>query len=212
MNKEARTRWNRRYADAQVWPTEPNARFAHTVAGLPAGKAVDLGCGEGRHALWLARQGWQVDAVDFSQVAVDRGQKQADDEGLLVNWIVADVGALPLQPRSYDLVALVFLHTSPDEREGWLETAANAVSAGGHFFYLGHDPANITAGAGGPRDPTLLPTVADVVTALDGFEIVSAEVVRREASSETGHGADSGVALDGFVFARRKEVWRSIEP
>jgi hypothetical protein len=78
----------------------------------------------------------------------------------------------------------------------------DAVAPGGTFFYLGHDPANIEFGVGGPQDPDLLPSVNAIVSALPGFEIVTATVYERPVEADPGHGRDqSGLALDTFVRA-----------
>jgi SAM-dependent methyltransferase len=65
--------WDARYAGKNlVWEAEPNRWVVEVCAGLPPGRALDLACGEGRNALWLARQGWRVTGVDFSRVALER--------------------------------------------------------------------------------------------------------------------------------------------
>jgi 2-polyprenyl-3-methyl-5-hydroxy-6-metoxy-1,4-benzoquinol methylase len=68
----AREDWNARYAASELlWTAEPNRLFAAEIAGLEPGRALDLACGEGRNAVWLAEQGWRVTAVDFSDVALE---------------------------------------------------------------------------------------------------------------------------------------------
>lgn len=71
--------WDRRYADCElVWSADPNQFFAAELADLPAGRALELGTGEGRNAMWLANQGWEVTAVDFSAVAIDKARAIAE--------------------------------------------------------------------------------------------------------------------------------------
>ena len=84
--------WDRRYADRErLWPAEPNLAVGEIVRPLTPGRALDLGAGEGRHAIWLAQHGWQVTAVDFSAVGIARALALAD--AVAVEWIVDDVRA-----------------------------------------------------------------------------------------------------------------------
>ncbi|MDQ3421899.1 MAG: methyltransferase domain-containing protein, partial [Actinomycetota bacterium] len=102
--------WDRRYADTdRLWSAEPNATVEEIVGQLPPGRALDLGAGEGRHAVWLAQRGWRVTAVDFSEVGIERGRAHA--RGAAVDWVVHDVRRWrPPTASSYDLVLLAYLH------------------------------------------------------------------------------------------------------
>ncbi|MFT5444906.1 MAG: SAM-dependent methyltransferase [Gammaproteobacteria bacterium] len=208
MNKHI-DKWNARYAGKQrVWSAEPNASVAAELQDLPAGKALDLGCGEGRNAIWLARAGWQVTAIDFSAVAIGKARTLAAHYGVDVDWAVSDVCDYPMPDGGFDLVLMSFLHTDSAERARWLDRAGNAVAPGGVFFYVGHDRSNIEHGHGGPQMPEVLLTAQDICARLDGFEIEKATVVEREVRSEPGHGAaDVGArekALDTLVRAVKR--------
>lgn len=200
-NKQAR--WNERYAAKElVWSAGPNELLASECAGLPPGRALDVACGEGRNGLWLAERGWDVTAVDFSEVAIDKGRQIAERRGLTLDWRIADVSSDPLPEHAYDLVAILYLHTDPLERARWLRRLVCAVAPGGTFFYLGHDPENIKHGLGGPQNPDLLPSVDEICEALSGFRIERAEVYHRAVAADPGHGREtSGTALDTFVRA-----------
>ena len=88
----ARDDWNARYAQKELlWTAAPNRRFAEEVAGLAPGRALDLACGEGRNAVWLAERGWEVIGVDFSDVALAKATELAANRGVEVDWVVADV-------------------------------------------------------------------------------------------------------------------------
>ncbi len=207
MDKK-RARWNERYAASDlVWSAGPNALLARECKGLPPGRALDAACGEGRNGLWLAEQGWQVTAVDFSEVAIDKGRQIARRRGLTLDWQVADVSSDPLGVQAWDLVVILYLHTDPLERARWLPRLVQAVAPGGTFFYLGHDPENIQHGLGGPQDPDLLPAAAEICAALDGFRIERAEIHERSVAADPGHDREtqgretSDTALDTFVRA-----------
>src|SRR3954471_21444334 len=106
--------WDERYAGTDlVWSAEPNRFVAEEVADLRPGRAVDLGAGEGRNALHLARLGWDVTAVDFSQVALDKGRAVAGDPP--VTWVCPDATPWP-PPEPVDLVVEAYLHVEPAAR------------------------------------------------------------------------------------------------
>src|SRR6476646_8725770 len=88
----AREDWNARYAQKElVWSAEPNRLFAAEVGGLPPGRALDLACGEGRNAVWLAGRGWRVTGVDFSGVALAKARRLADRAGVALDLVQADL-------------------------------------------------------------------------------------------------------------------------
>src|SRR4051794_4427953 len=98
------TDWDERYATAeQIWSGDPNGALVAEVSGLAPGTALDVGCGEGADAVWLARQGWQVTALDVSQVALERAERHARDAGVSVTWIRS--GLVDAQLGTFDLVS-----------------------------------------------------------------------------------------------------------
>ena len=152
----------------------------------------------------LRDQGWQVDAIDFSEVGIDKGRQIAEARNISVNWLVDDVTSYQFPEAYYDLVAILYLHTSAEERKVWLNSLIESVKPGGSFLYIAHDPSNITHGVGGPQDASLLPSVEELRSLLVGFEFKRAEVFERTVDSDPGHGGSgSGVALDTLVWAVR---------
>ncbi|MGH3502301.1 MAG: class I SAM-dependent methyltransferase, partial [Nocardioidaceae bacterium] len=141
------TDWDERYRSVDlVWGAEPNQFVREQCQRLPVGVAVDLACGEGRNALWLARQGWKVTGVDYSSVAVDRARQLTAHEppmvGLRLDWRVEDITMAPLEPSSVDLALLSYVHLSPEAATALLSSAAGAVRPGGHLLIVGHDLRN----------------------------------------------------------------------
>ena len=202
---DKRDHWNARYKDKALrWSAGPNELFAAIAQELAPGTALDVASGEGRTALWLAEQGWRVDAIDFSDVGIDKGRKMAAQRDVSVNWIVGDVSDYPFQRMHYDVVAVIYLHTSEIERAAWLPRVIQAVRPGGSFIYIAHDPSNIEKGVGGPQDLALLPSIEALEPFLDGFEFRRAEVYERAVDGDPGHGgALTGVALDTLIWAVR---------
>jgi SAM-dependent methyltransferase len=160
--------WDERYrAFESVWGAEPNRWVAEELAELPPGVAVDLACGEGRNALWLAGRGWRVYAVDFSSVAVTKGaelERRMRGENV-VSWVTADVTTYE-PPEPLDLALICYLQLPAAERREAVRAAAAYLAPGGTLFVVGHDSRNLADGTGGPQDPAVLFTADDVVADL----------------------------------------------
>lgn len=206
------TAWDERYAQGRVWSVEPNRFFAEIVGtlGVEPGTAVDLGCGEGRNAVWLAQQGWDVTAVDFSSVGIERGRAGAEALGLDVTWVVADLETHDLGQGAFDLVAVIYVHWPSERTEPFLRRAAAAVAPGGHLVIVGHDRTNIEHGHGGPQDPDVLSTPDELRSVAEGagLDVRRAETVLRPVTLEPGHGAaadqaETVDAIDHVLVARR---------
>ncbi len=205
MNSAKRDSWNQRYAGSDlIWSAGPNVLFSEQVGDLQTGKALDVACGEGRNAIWLAENGWQATGVDFSEVGIEKANTISAKRSVAVTWLVMDVCELELPAASFDLIAVLYLHTSPEERAIWFPRLVELLAPGGTIIYIGHDPANITAGTGGPQDKSLLPDAQECCRYLAGLEIQAAQVIERSVASDPGHGDKhvSGIALDCLVRAR----------
>ncbi|UQX86822.1 class I SAM-dependent methyltransferase [Jatrophihabitans telluris] len=196
--------WDERYAAAElVWSGGPNQFVATELADLAPGRALDLGAGEGRNALWLAQAGWAVTVVDFSRVALDKGRRRAEGvlghaAGLLA-WHHADLLDYQPEPAAFDLALICYLQVAPEPRRRILHRAAEALAQGGTLLVIGHDSTNLTDGVGGPQDAAVLYSPDDVVTdlALTG---VSLRVERAERVQRMVDGADRP-AIDVLVRA-----------
>jgi SAM-dependent methyltransferase len=133
--------WDARYGESErIWSGEPNAVLVRETAALTPGRALDLGCGEGADAVWLARRGWHVTAADVSRVALERAAGHAERAGVAdrVDWQWHDL-AHSFPAGTFDLVSAHFLHSLVDlPREDILRTAAAAVAPGGVLLIVGH--------------------------------------------------------------------------
>ena len=196
----AREDWNARYAQQELlWTAQPNRLFAAEVESIEPGRALDVACGEGRNAVWLAERGWHVTGIDFSDVALGKAVELARARGVEVEWVAADVLVHEPPPGAFDLVAVLYLQLPHAELARALRCAARAVAPGGALIVLGHDTRNLTDGYGGPRDASVLFTPADVVASLDDLVVERAETVERTVTLDDG----DAVALDAFVRAAR---------
>ena len=133
--------WDERYADMeQLWSGQPNATLMTEAQGLPAGRALDVGCGEGADALWLAEHGWNVTALDVSRVALDRAADQADVRGVAVNWLHAGLIEAALPPASFDLVSAQYPALLRTDENAAERALLAAVAPKGVLLFV-HHPA-----------------------------------------------------------------------
>jgi SAM-dependent methyltransferase len=189
-----RDQWNERYAaQALLWDVDPDPFLSGELGGAVPGRALDLGAGEGRTALWLAERGWQVTAVDFSDVALDRGRRRVEEAEApgTVEWVCADLTTYEPPAGPFDLVLLLFVHLPAPQRRRLLQLAAAALASAGVILVVGYDSTHATEGQGGPRDPAILFGPEDIVADLPGLRIERAERLR------------VGDAVDAIVRATR---------
>ena len=203
MDREA---WNQRYADAElVWSAEANRFLVEAVTALPPGRALALGAGEGRNAIWLAERGCHVTAVDFSDIGLQKARRLAEARGVEVDWIEANLRGYQPERAAFDLGVLVYIHLPGEERRALVRRAADAVAAGGTLLVLGHDRSNLEEGYGGPQDPTILFSPEDITDDLAGIEelrVVRADRVMRPVMTDDGERN----AIDALVRAERRSA------
>lgn len=181
--------WDERYAASElVWSRGPNQFIEAECADLTPGRAVDLASGEGRNAIWLASLGWDVTAVDFSQVALDKGRTLAGD--LSVDWVCAD--ATSWTGDAFDLAVVAYFQVPAAMRRTAVRNVVSSLRPGGTLVWVAHDSTNLAEGTGGPQDPDVLMTAADVVADLDGIDVdvERADRVARVVTADDGHGSE----------------------
>jgi SAM-dependent methyltransferase len=194
--------WELEYGRPDRAPAQrPGRLLVEATEGLAPGRALDLACGEGRHAVWLAGLFWRVRAVDFSDVAIAKGRQLAERHSVEVEWTVADLAEYVPEPESADLVIVFYLQLPAFERAPVLRRAAAAVAPNGTFLLVAHDSRNLEHGHGGPKSPDVLYTAEDVVADLQGsgLQIERAEAVKRPVETPEGE----RVAIDALVRASR---------
>ncbi|MDH6287655.1 MULTISPECIES: class I SAM-dependent methyltransferase [Rhodococcus] len=195
--------WDERYSQSDlVWGAPPNAVVVERVTSLPRGRALDLACGEGRNAHWLATRGWEVTGLDYSAVAVDKARRVAAEAPRSVrerlDYRVADVTDTDLGGE-YDLVLMIYLHLAPEERLQVVNRAISALKPDGILMILGHDAVNLSQGVGGPQDAEILYTPDDLVNSFGGQ--LSVDVAERRFRE-----TDAGTAIDALVVAHRPSL------
>ena len=196
--------WDARYADTElVWSRGPNRFVVEEVEGLAPGRALDLAGGEGRNAVWLAQQGWDVELVEFSQVALDKAAMLAEAADVTITSTLADLTAGPsLAPA--DLVVVAYLQLPREASRAATRHAATLVAPGGTLLVVAHARRNLEDGIGGPPDPEVLRTPGEVRDDLRGSNLttVKAQEVVRPVITDAGERH----AIDLLVRAQRPVV------
>lgn len=198
-----RPSWEERYgSDARVWSGNPNPQLVAEASGLTPGTALDIGCGEGADALWLAERGWQVTGLDFSQTGLDHAAAVAARAGLTdrTRWQQGDIRIWEA-PESYDLISSQFMHLLDGAMVPLVARLAEALKPGGTLLVVGHHPDDVHTGLRHAPVPGVMFTPDDLVGALDTERFdVTAEV---RARTQHKDGRDVAVQ-DSVLIARRR--------
>lgn len=181
--------WDARYSTEElVWKADPNRFLVEEVRDMAPRRALDVACGEGRNAIWLAENGWAATGVDFSSVGLDKARSFAARRGVHVEWIEADV--LTWQPPSeaFDLIVLAYLQLQAIERRQVHRAMAAGLAVGGTLLVIAHDTTNLTEGIGGPQSLHVLFSPDDVVDDLAGLglDVVRTARVLRPVETQGG--------------------------
>jgi len=198
-------KWNQRYSEKELlWPQEPSEILKKETADCPPGQALDLAAGEGRNAFFLAAQGWEVTAVDFSEVAVQKGRELAEKIELPIRWEIQDLTAYHPAKGSYDCITIFYLHLPWDEFSEVLRRATAALKPQGVLLVVGHDTTNLEAGTGGPQNPDVLYSPADITALFSTIETLEVERAERQRHAlDHGEGVSGAAQIDCVVKARR---------
>ncbi|GIH15631.1 bifunctional NAD(P)/FAD-dependent oxidoreductase/class I SAM-dependent methyltransferase [Rugosimonospora africana] len=207
--------WEQRYSERPaVWSGNPNPQLVAEAAGLAPGRALDVGCGEGADAVWLAEHGWQVTALDISTVALKRAAAHAAAAGPRVadriEWTHADLFEAPLDEGAYDLVSSQFMHPPGEARETLFGRLAAAVAPGGTLLIVGHHPHDLRTSAHRMHFPDLMFTAGQVAAALDpaAWDVVTSESRPRATTDPEGR---ETTIYDAVLVARRRVGSRAAE-
>lgn len=185
--------WNDTWSTMGHTFSEYDQVLEDCAGNLEPGRALDLGCGSGGNAVWLAEHGWQVTGVDFSDVAIEKARIRAADKRVEVEFVVSDATAY--RPDGlYDLIISFYIHLWPEQRARMLANAARALAPGGRILFVSHDKSSPPSGWS-RKDLESLTTPDEVAAELPGLRIERAEVVEEfgsHADYGPGHGDSEG--------------------
>jgi len=182
--------WDRRYAgDAYAYGTEPNDFLREHGARIPSGPVLSLGEGEGRNAIYLARLGHRVVAVDQSAVGLAKARRLAEARGVGDHFeaIVADLTAYDPEPGTFAGVVSIFLHLPAPLRTEVHARAKRALAPGGMILLEAYTPAQLAHGTGGPKDLALLYSLEELRTDFDGLDLEVAREIERDVVEGAHH-------------------------
>ena len=200
--------WDERYrSQSSLWSGKPNVHLVGEAAELSPGTALDVGCGEGADAIWLAGRGWQVTGVDVSTVALQRaaGHAARAGDGIAgrIDCVHADQLRWDPGPARYDLVSAQYLHLPDPLRADLFRRLAASVTPGGTLLIVGHHPSDLHTTMPRPPLPERFFTGEDIVALLDphAWEVVTDTAAPRQATDPDGH---SVTIHDTVLRARRR--------
>jgi SAM-dependent methyltransferase len=198
--------WDERYRSSpHVWSGRPNPQLVAEIADRTPGRALDVGCGEGADAIWLARRGWDVVATDISGVALERAARHARESdpsaAARIEWRHVDLLADAPRPDSFDLVSAHFMQLPPEPRRRLFAALAAAVRPGGTLLVVGHDPSDLSTGVDRPPMPERFYTADEIACLLDASWTVVVNEARPRTTT-TSAGVDATVH-DAVLLATR---------
>jgi hypothetical protein len=195
------TPWDARFAgDDYVYGTEPNDFLVEQVAHLPiGGRVLCLAEGEGRNAVWLARQGFAVTAIDSSSVGLAKAARLAEQYRVTIEFVHADLTDFAIAPDSFDAIASIWCHLPQPLRSQVHAAAAAGLRSGGVFLLEAYTPRQLALGTGGPQVVDLLVEPSELAAELPGLDAVLVHEIEREIHEGALHDGRSAVAQAIFV-------------
>ncbi len=193
--------WDERYAAASlVYGDAPNDFLASLAPTIPSqGVAIDLGAGQGRNAIFLAKHGLDVLAIDQSRVGLERAQELARAHRVTIRTQVADLSSYRAAPASIDVISSIFCHLPTSIRTPLYRTFADWLRPGGMLIMEAYTPAQLRRDSGGPKDPDMLPSLDTLKAELSSLRLHTArELVRNVVEGDFHKGEADVVQIVAF--------------
>lgn len=193
--------WDERYSNSNyVYGKQPNDFLKQHLNDIPMGKILSLAEGEGRNAVFLAKHGRQVTAVDYSSIGLEKAVKLAKENSVTITPVRADLNGYKLDVGTYDGIVSIYCHVPPHVRKALFSQLAAAIKPGGVFLMESYTPAQIGKGTGGPPTADLTTTLAEMKNYLKEFEIIHGLEMDREVVEGELH---NGIASVLQIIAKR---------
>lgn len=194
--------WDERYrGEDYVYGTAPNDFLRDQIEHIPAGRVLCLAEGEGRNAVFLAEQGFDVTAVDQSSVGLDKARRLATDRGVEIDTVVADLAGFSIEPDAWDVIVSIFAHMPPAARRHIHREAVRGLRPGGVLVLEAYRPEQLQYKTGGPPSAEMMMDLEGLRTELAGLEFeLATETVRDIHEGPLHHGPGAVVQ----VLARKR--------
>ena len=200
MTVDRTAAWNEKYQErGYLWGTEPNTFLVEVAAGYPPGRALDLGCGQGRNSVWLATLGHDVTGLDLSPVAIDHARRLAAEWEVEAHFAAIDLTTWDPAEERWDLIVLSYLQVEAEDRKLIHAKAIAAMAPGARLVLVAHHLDNLDQGVGGPQTPDVLYTETQLLADFSDLEIFVCEQVIRHVDKD----GVTGDAIDVLLIAAR---------
>jgi SAM-dependent methyltransferase len=201
--------WDERYRGRdRLWSGRPNSQLVEQAGTLAPGRALDVGCGEGADAIWLAERGWTVTGVDVSPLGLTRAAANAAEAdpaiAARIEWLQVDLFSEDFEPfGAYELVNSQYLHLPSQVRDRALGRLAAAVSPGGSLLLVSHHPSDLEIPGLRRNLPGLFYAASELAAQLDPAEW---EIIAEAAPERTIDGPDARPVTihDAVLHAHRR--------
>ena len=181
--KKMKEVWNQRFdTEGFAYGKEPNVFFREQLWEKKFGRVLLPAEGEGRDAVYAAKRGWLVHAVDFSEVAAAKAIQFANSEGVRIEYQISDLASFETAQDYYHLISVSFLHLLPEQRKHFHRKMIQSLVPGGTFIAEYFSIKQLPLNTGGPKNPLMLYTLEDLRTDFEGmdFQILSEELREME--------------------------------
>jgi 2-polyprenyl-3-methyl-5-hydroxy-6-metoxy-1,4-benzoquinol methylase len=186
--------WDERYSGAgYAYGTEPNDFLKSVTDKLPSGKALSIGEGEGRNAVWLAQQGFDVTAVDASSVGLQKARRLARERGVTIETVHADLADYSIEPVTWDVIVSIFCHLPPPLRRDVHARTVAGLKPGGAFVLEAYTPAQLALATGGPSTEELMMSLRLLSEELAGLKFIHAAELQRTVTEGNHHDGTAAV-------------------
>jgi 2-polyprenyl-3-methyl-5-hydroxy-6-metoxy-1,4-benzoquinol methylase len=186
--------WDQRYSkENYAYGTEPNDFLVEKINYLPKGKILCLGEGEGRNAVWLAKRGYEVTAVDGSKIGLKKAQRHAKMSGVTISTIHTDLSEFVIKPEFWDIIISIFCHLPPNLRAEVHHNCVNGLCSGGMMLLEAYTPAQLNYKTGGPSRVDMMMDAESLRTELNGLEFLHIQEFTREVHEGEFHNGTGAI-------------------
>jgi len=180
--------WNQRYnTDEFIYGKEPNDFLKQEVFQIPKGDVLSLGEGEGRNSLFLAQQGYNVTALDISDIGLSKARKLAQENDVAIKTVQADLSSFEFNKEQYDGIVSIFCHLPSDVRRRVNRGIVESLKVGGVLILEGYSKEQVNFNTGGPKLEEFLLSIQEMEDELMGLEFKTLRLVEREVNEGILH-------------------------